>query len=229
MKKPYLKKFKVIKNITVWLVDGRYVRQNLNEEFTNFGQHYFFRFIPTNEFWIDRECNPGEEEFFIQHLLVEWRLMRRGMKYSSALKHAGRAERAERIKSEKVKELKPLLTNEKLIKRIHKRELTTYKNGLHVWLVNGELVRTFCFIDFTEGGHDKVYSFVPKNEIWIDDDLFPKERRFVLLHEIHERRLMANGWLYPEAHRSASKIEYLCRNHPSLFAKKLKTEFRIYK
>ncbi|TSD02922.1 MAG: Uncharacterized protein Athens071416_441 [Parcubacteria group bacterium Athens0714_16] len=224
MKKPYLKKFKVIKNITIWFVDGKYVRENFDQEFTNFGQHYVFHFIPTNEFWIDKEFSPGEEEFFIHHLLVEWHLMRRGMKYKTALMHASKSERAERIKSDEVKDLKPSLTNTTLIKQIHKKQIASYKNGLEVWLVHGELVRDFYFIDFTEGGHDKVYSFVPKNEVWIDDDLSPKERRFVLLHEVHERRLMASGLLYPESHRSASKIEFMCRNKPSLLAKKLRLE-----
>ncbi|MEK7182237.1 MAG: hypothetical protein AAB679_00540, partial [Patescibacteria group bacterium] len=226
MKKPYLKKFGVIKNITIWIVNGKYIRENFDEEFTNFGQHYFFHFIPTNEFWIDKENSPGEEEFFIHHLFVEWRLMRRGMKYKTALAHADRSERAERMKSDTVKGLKPFLTNTKLIKRIHKKQIASYKNGLQIWLVRGNLVRDFYFIDFTEGGHDNVYSFIPKDEVWIDDDLSPQERRFVLLHEVHERRLMASGWLYSKAHRSANKIEFVCRNHPFLLAKKLHEEFK---
>jgi hypothetical protein len=57
------------------------VRENLDEEFTNFGQHYRFHFIPINEFWLDQQHAPGEEQFFIDHLLVEYRLMRYGMDY----------------------------------------------------------------------------------------------------------------------------------------------------
>jgi hypothetical protein len=56
-----------------------------DEEFTNFGQHYRFRFIPTHEFWIDHEHGLGEQRIFIDHLLVEHRLMAGGMPYDQAL------------------------------------------------------------------------------------------------------------------------------------------------
>lgn len=226
MKKPYLSKFCTIGKITVWIVDGEYVRDHLSEEFTNFAEHYRFRFIPTNEFWIDKEYDSGEEDFFIHHLLVEWRLARQGMEYDKALGYADRSERAERRKS-RVAHLKRTRGNAALVKRIHKKRIAIYQNGLNVWLVRGELVRDFYFIDYTEGGHDKVYAFVPKDEIWIDDDLSPRERRFVLLHEVHERRLMAGGWPYVRAHRSASKIEYACRHHPALLPRKLREEIRL--
>ncbi|MCJ7586806.1 MAG: hypothetical protein MUQ00_02750, partial [Candidatus Aminicenantes bacterium] len=56
------------------------------------------------------------------------------------------------------------------------------------------------------------------------DDLQLKEIRYVLLHEVHERRLMAGGWTYFKAHRSASQIEYFCRHHPGKLAVKLREE-----
>jgi hypothetical protein len=40
-------------DITVRIVDGVYICGHMDEEFTNFGQHYRFKFIPKNEFWID--------------------------------------------------------------------------------------------------------------------------------------------------------------------------------
>ncbi|MBU4453287.1 hypothetical protein KKH24_03430, partial [Patescibacteria group bacterium] len=79
--------------------------------------------------------------------------------------------------------------------------------------VRGELVRDIYFIDFTEGGHEFVYDFVPKTEVWIDDDITRGERKFIILHELHERALMAEGKKYPEAHASASRIEHICRHH----------------
>jgi hypothetical protein len=33
--------------VTVWVVDGQYVRENLDKEFTNFGHHLLFHFIPS--------------------------------------------------------------------------------------------------------------------------------------------------------------------------------------
>jgi Mn-dependent DtxR family transcriptional regulator len=93
-----------------------------------------------------------------------------------------------------------------------------------VWVIRGDLVRDFYFIDFTEGGHDKVYHFVPEKEVWLDDDLNPRERKFVLLHELHERHLMSQGWPYHKAHRSASEIEHYCRIHLQEIDKKLRIE-----
>jgi hypothetical protein len=50
------------------------------------------------------------------------------------------------------------------------------ENGVSVWTVNGRLVRGAFDIDFTAGGHDDVYEFVPAGEVWIDDAIEEKER-----------------------------------------------------
>jgi hypothetical protein len=59
-----------------------------------------------------------------------------------------------------------------------------------------------------------VYEFIPENEVWIDDDIEEEERAYVLLHELHERNRMANGWPYSKAHAESSELEYHCRHHP---------------
>jgi hypothetical protein len=223
MRKPYIKKVDRIGPQTVWIVDGQYVRKNIDEEFTNFGQHYGFRFIPLHEFWIDKEHGPGEQRFFIDHMLVEYRLMAEGMSYDKALEKADAVERRERLKVKRTRKISRR-SKKSIVEKIHKRLLKKYSGPVQVWIVNGELVRSLDFIDFTEGGHDRVYDFVPKNEVWLDDDLGPGERRFVLLHELHERHLMTLGWPYPKAHRSASRIEYHCRAHPEDLEADLRVE-----
>lgn len=236
MKKPYIKKYVKISNFVVWIVDGKYIRKNLDEEFTNFGQHYRFHYIPRNEFWIDKQYGNGDErKFFIDHMLIENRLMASGKNYSDAIRVADKMEMQERGKSKLIRdEQKKRSNKELLIRKIHKRKIKTYSKTVTVWIVNGKQVRDLLFIDFTEGGHDKVYPFVPDKEIWIDDDIGPEERKFVLLHEIHERNLMAKGWpysvnkgkhsLHKSAHTSASRIEYFCRHHPSKVDEMLKKE-----
>ncbi len=224
MKKPYLTQLDKIGPITVWVVDGQSVRTRLNNEFTNAGQHYRFDMIPTNEFWLDKEYTPGEEQFYIHHLIVEWRMMRRRVPYEKALAYADRSERAERRRSSVMKRFRSQRITPQVMKNIHKKKLLSFSNGLVVWLVRGELVRDFCYNDFTEGGHDHVYKFVPKNEVWIDDDLSVEERMFVLLHEVHERRLMADGMDYHHAHRSASRVEVHARHRPSTLAKRVNDE-----
>ena len=69
-------------------------------------------------------------------------------------------------------------------------------------------------IDFTAGGHDYVYEFVPENEVWIDNDIEQQEHGYVLLHELHERNRMAAGWPYSRAHAESSLLESRCRHHP---------------
>ena len=44
----------------MWVVDGSYIRGHIDEEFTNFGQHYSFLYIPKNELWIEQETKTDE-------------------------------------------------------------------------------------------------------------------------------------------------------------------------
>lgn len=211
MKKFHLKKIGHRGKIVIWLVDGAGIRSNLGKEFTNFGHHFDFAFIPKYEFWLDKEAVPNERRFFIDHLLTEWRLIKTGYSRSAAAKMADSKERSERIKAGG---LKKIINNQgaPLIKKIHDRLLKKIKKS-SVWLVRGDLVRNIFNIEFTEGGHDLVYNFVPKDEVWIDNDVLAKERSYVILHELYEHSLMEKGLIYPEAHRKASKIEWKARHN----------------
>jgi len=86
------------------------------------------------------------------------------------------------------------------------------------------VVRSVFDIDFTEGGHDYVYEFVPENEVWIDNDVEELERPYVLVHELHERNCMAAGLTYNQAHTESSRLEYRCRHHPDELHDKLIAE-----
>jgi len=214
LKPPYLQKDQVRGDYQVWIVDGAYIRGHTDEEFTNFGQHYRYPYIPEKELWIDKEAEHDERAFFIDHLLVEHDLMAKGSCYADALQVADRAERKERRRAGDVrrvthrgKELPdPATVRERLWKKL--------EDGVSVWIVNGRLVRSAFDIDFTAGGHDHVYEFVPAGEVWIDDAIQERERALVLVHELHERNRMANGWPYSRAHTEASRLEFRCRHHP---------------
>jgi len=214
LKKPYLRKDDKRGDIQVWIVDGGYIRGHVDEEFTNFGQHYRFKFIPQNEFWIDEEAENDERRFFIDHMLIEHRLMAKGMKYDEAIVQADLEERKERRRAGDV--AKATQHGKKLPDgaAAHERLWKTLENGVSVWIVNGRFVRSVFDIDFTAGGHDHVYEFVPKNEVWIDNDIKENERGFVLLHELHERNRMENGLPYSKAHAESSNVECHCRHHP---------------
>jgi len=226
MKKPYIKKFSEVSRFKVFIVDGEYVRDNLDEEFTNYGQHYQFKFIPKSEFWIDKERVGWEYKYYLNSMLTINRLLAKGMGHGEAIKIADKEERSERAKSQLViKRIKLKKYPKKLRDSVQKDLLQKYSNKkIKVWIVSGELVRDLFFLDFTEGGHGYVYSFIPKNEVWIDDDIEPDEIKFVLLHELHERNLMSKGMKYDLAHKKSSEIEYYCRHHPKELNEKLKIE-----
>jgi hypothetical protein len=214
LKPPYLQKDEMRGDFQVWIVDGEYVRGRIDEEFTNFGHHYRYPYIPEKEFWIDKEAEHDERKFFIEHLLVEHGLMASCMEYGDALARADRVERRERRRSGDVRQVARQGKGLPAAGTVHERLWKKLENGVSVWVVNGRLVRSLFDIDFTAGGHDHVYEFVPENEVWIDDAIDEKERRFVLLHELHERNRMAEGWPYSKAHLDSSRLEFRYRHHP---------------
>ena len=146
--------------------------------------------------------------------------MAKGMSYKKATDLSDLIEKRERKKYELLR----LPKKKDQMKKIHKILLKKYSDKISVWIVNGRLVRDLFFIDFTEGGHDKVYPFIPENEVWLDDDVAIRERKFILLHELHERNLMSKGLVYEKAHRKASELEYFCRNNIKKLDKKIKEE-----
>jgi hypothetical protein len=224
LKLPYLEKGDERGNLQVWVVDGSHIRGHIDEEFTNFGQHYRYPYIPLDELWIDREAGHDERQFFIDHLLVEHRLMAEGMPYEKALPKADLEERKERRRAGDIKDLTH--HGQKLPdgKDVHERLWKKLESGVSVWVVNGRLVRSVFDIDFTAGGHDYVYEFVPGNEVWIDDAIVEPERGYVLLHELHERNRMSTGWPYSRAHAESSRLEYRCRHHPDELHDRLTAE-----
>ena len=211
---PYIRKADQRGDLEVWIVDGSYIRGHIDEEFTNFGQHFRYAYIPLNELWIDQEGHPDERRFFIDHLLVERRLMAEGVPYEQALEAADREERKQRRRAGDLSRLTRKGKELPNAADVHVRLWKRLESGLSVWIVDGRLVRSVFDIDFTAGGHDYVYEFVPENEVWIDNDIQERERGYVLLHELHERNRMAGGWPYSKAHAESSQVEYRCRHHP---------------
>jgi hypothetical protein len=211
---PYLSQNDVRGDIQIWTVDGSYIRGHMDEEFTNFGQHYRYPYIPLEEFWLDAEAEHDEHVFFIDHLLVEYDLMGKGMPYEKAIVEADLAERKERRRAGDV--ARATLHGKQLPdgQCVHERLWKELENAVRVWIVNGRLVRSVFDIDFTAGGHEHVYEFVPRGEVWIDDAIVEKERGFVLLHELHERNQMVQGVPYSQAHAGSSRLEFRCRHHP---------------
>jgi len=52
-----------------------------------------------------------------------------------------------------------------MLKKVHVRLWKKLETPVSVWIIDGRLVRSVFDVDFTEGGHDYVYEFVPQNEV----------------------------------------------------------------
>lgn len=141
LKPPYLKKVGQRGDITIWVVDGTFVRTHIDEEFTNYAQHYAFPFVPEHEFWLDKEAEEDEQQFFIDHLLVEYRLMKKGVPYDDALEAADKKERLER---ERDGDVRKVTTRRGLADptKVHLQLWKKLESGVSVWIVDGRLVRS---------------------------------------------------------------------------------------
>lgn len=222
----YIKNVKNINGYDVWLIDGSYIRKNINENFVEYDHHFNHSFIPKNELWIDNETNPEERKFFIDHMLAELNLIKEGGGIKEATKKADILEKQERTAELKKNRLYEFKNNyEKLLSMARKKLLKEYgTNKIKIYLVDGKMVRNFFFVEYAEGGHDKVYDFIPENEIWIDEILSPKEIKFIIFHELRERNFMLKGENYKEAHKRATLAEDYYRDHPELLDDKIKAE-----
>ena len=224
-KKIYLGKIKTVGKYTVWKVDGEYIRKNMNENFVIYDDSNHLSFIPRREFWIEKDSNPKEWNFFITNLVAKNWALESGLNPKKAERAGASAEKRERAKMFHIKNAgKTVLSKEKILKKIHKKLLKTPGKKISVWLVDGRAVRNLLSLDYEAGGHDRVYNFIPKKEIWIEQTLPKKEQEFILLHELHERFLMAEGKNYPRAHMGAIIVEDYFRNHPKGLKPKIAKE-----
>ena len=142
LKPAYIEKIDQLGDLQVWVVDGTFIRSYIDEEFTNYGQHYRFTYIPANELWLDREAAEDEQQFFIDHLLVEHRLMSKGVPYEKALVEADRAERKERRRAGDISQLTRHGRRLPEASQVHKRLWKKLEDGISVWIVSGRLVRS---------------------------------------------------------------------------------------
>lgn len=99
---------------------------------------------------------------------------------------------------------------------VKKERVDKYSNDVvRVYFVDGKFIRDNIDPDFTEGGHHYVYGWIPESEIWLDDHN-RDELQYILVHELHERSLMAKGVDYDTAHEQANIKEQEARHASAL-------------
>lgn len=102
-------------------------------------------------------------------------------------------------------------SGKKKYKEFHKK----LKDGTTIYSVDGDYVRNNLEVDFIGGGHGYVYTFIPKNEIWIEQRFSQDDQTFFLMHEMIERLLMIHAkWTYNKAHAFANDVERVLRGAP---------------
>ena len=174
---------------SIKLVDGFKIRSTLDCDFGVFHSHSIRAgsfapkyFIPQGEWWLDAAF-AHDKDFFVK--TEEFSVPRRIIGIPL------------RRKYEKTHLIKPGPVPNLIIKKERRR-------GLTIAFIDGNIVRQYIDPEFIFGGHDLVYSYIPKNEIWLEIEMNPKEIPFVFQHEFLERELMSKGKNYDVAHEYAT-------------------------
>jgi len=199
---------------TVYSVNALAVRNAAqpDEEFGNFAtRDEFADLIPEGEIWISEKLAPKEGVFFIANALTQLKQQADGRKPEDAYDAGIEVERQlrEKLNGVEFRDGKP---HRHVPEDIYLSQYTTLpdpQGPVEVWLVDGNLVRSYYKTDYTEGGHGYVYPWVPRNEIWIEDGVDHREIPFILSHEYLERRMMRDEDIdYDTAHEYASELEF---------------------
>ena len=101
---PYIRLYGKSGDVSAWVVDGQYIRNNIFIDYTTGGNPQRYDFIPSGEIWLDN-ANEAEAGFTLLHELVESRLMARGMSYDKAHDAANVKESEARDNPERLPEL----------------------------------------------------------------------------------------------------------------------------
>lgn len=187
----------------IFYVDGFQIRNTLDSDFGLIDQFsdqiadpYPKFYIPKGEVWIDQPFHK-ETDFLLQ---VE--NFYTDPANFETIKHA---KSQSKLFDEKRNFLKKLCSPPPVPDYIQKKET---RDGLSVVYVDGSIIRKFIDPEFSFGGHDLVYSYIPKSEVWIDSLMDIREFPYVILHEITERQLMEkDGKSYDIAHEMATVAE----------------------
>lgn len=182
-----------INHLSVRLVDGFKIRHTLDPDFASMHCHstainkYYMPkyYIPENEWWLDFRLKDEIKFFLKLESIGRSKNIKNGISFREYLK-------------------KRLLKKGQIPNYILRKELhLTYR----LVIVDGAVIRMYLDPEFTQGGHDLVYSYIPKGEIWIEKAIHPKEIPFILRHEIIERKMMTRNKGYDVAHEYATAVE----------------------
>ena len=200
------------RNINVYSVDGSKLRKAVTrqqvdepgkhfDDFEDYGIHADFPAIPENEIWIGNELSEKEIQLVSRVALYRLQLLESGIDADAAYDKADALNRY--FRAEQFGDASNV--------NVHVRPYKELDNGVIAWIVSGLNVRNRYDVNFIQGGNPQRYSYIPVNEIWLDNALDPDEYEAVLVHEATERSLMQQGMSYDVAHKQAEDAEYAYR------------------
>lgn len=174
-----------------------------NIEFCIYGLHEDFpEAIAKDEIFIDDSLKPSELPKIFKGIRTRIDCRLKGKSKDHSYKSS--MHREKKFRSDSMKKVSRLRTYTSLSDR---------RGIINVYVVSGEVVRDKYKTDFSQGGHGYVYDWIPKDEIWLEEeesDEFPA----ILGHEYFEMMMMRElGMSYEDAHEEASKIEKMLRDN----------------
>jgi len=199
MKKPYVRLYKILGKYYIWIMNGKYIRDHIDPNFTNFADHTEKKYIPNREIWLDVDCSEKEYQYYINEILEKIRLLNKGVSRDKALYQAATLGKRQRS-------VEP--------SRLIKRRIGKIGDVI-LYKVLGKSIRNIYPL-FTQGGHDLRYKFIPNKTIYIDNSLKKIEESIVIIHEFFERCLMFFRLKYEQAHAYADLLQNICTNRPKL-------------
>lgn len=72
------------KTVFVFVVNGKRVREIYDDDFIEGGNGFVYKYIPSNQIWLDNTLDPQDYRPVLVHEYVESSLMHHGMKYDPA-------------------------------------------------------------------------------------------------------------------------------------------------
>jgi hypothetical protein len=94
MKKQYVKEYMTLGKMKVFLVDGMFIRNNIDDDFTLAGHGLVFDYIPKNEIWLEHTIDKEELSIVLAHEMSERMIMKGGLEYDQAHELANIVEKA---------------------------------------------------------------------------------------------------------------------------------------
>lgn len=179
--------------------------------FTKFGTHLEYpSLIGENEIWVGKDV-PEDERFFLIHRGVyQYEAKERGVKnFNDWAEKRVEWEREKKRGAKSGPHLMPMYNSPPdSIYGEYYCGIATQDDDVEVWLVDGDKIRKKYCKAFVDSGNGETYKWIPRQEIWVEQDMNPDDIPASVLHEYMEASLVKKKKAsYDDAHLTALRAE----------------------